>query len=184
MIHRDELIQIGQFKKPHGIKGEIAFSFTDVMAGLTRHPLNDDFFLPTQCPFLICEINGILVPFRVDNYRLISDSTAYIQLKNIDSDQKACILTHKKVFFPKKYVEENIENDSFTWDYFIGFTLTDERLGKIGRIVEVNKATINTLFIVERENEEILIPAVEEFIIRIDENQKEWIVALPEGLVE
>ena len=187
MINRDELVQIGQFGKPHGIKGEISIVIADSIhhTQLTiRHP-----------HFLICEIDGILVPFRVENYRIVSNSTAYIQLKNINSDKEARILANKEVFSPKKNVKKNIEDDSFTWDYFIGFTLTDERIGKIGRIVDVDTTTINTLFIVERENvitgltrnplttEEILIPAVEEFILRIDENREELVVALPEGLV-
>ena len=172
MINRDELVPIGRFRKPHGIKGEITFSFTN------------DSFATNECPFLICEIDGIFVPFRIENYRFISNSTAYVQLKNIDSDQEARILSHKEVYFPGKNVKEEVENDSFTWDYFIGFTLTDQRLGKIGRIVDVDKTTVNTLFIVDKGNEEILIPAVEEFIIRMDENQEELLVVLPEGLIE
>ena len=172
MINREELVKIGQFRKPHGTKGEITFSYTSVI---------DNPF--TICPFLICEIDGIFVPFRIENQRFISDSTAYIKLKNINSDQQARKLAHKEVFYPKKHINENAGNDSSTWDYFIGFTITDEQLGKIGRIIDVDKTTINTLFIVERENEEILIPAVEDFIIQINEDQEELIVALPEGLV-
>jgi len=189
MINRDELVPIGKFRKPHGIKGEITLTFSDIMAsviypqpdpmpGLAHHPLF------SQCPFLICELDGIFVPFRIENYRFISNSTAYIQLKNIDSDRKVRLLSHKEVYFPAKYIQEEVEDDSFTWDYFIGFTLTDERLGEIGSITAVDKSTINTLFVVEKEKEEILIPAVEEFIVRIDENKKELIVTLPEGLVE
>ena len=197
MINRDELVQIGHFKKPHGIKGEITFSFTYATAGSKRYPqLTDVMAGSTRNPlFFICEIDGIFVPFCVEDYRFISDSTAYVQLKNIDSDQKARLLAHKEVFFPKDSINEEIENDSFSWNYFIGFTLIDEQLKKIGRIIDVDETTINTLFIVERENviagltrnplinEEILIPAVEEFIIQIDENKKELTVALPEGLV-
>ena len=178
MINREELVQIGQFRKPHGTKGEITFSYTDVIAGSTRNPLID-----SECPFLICEIDGIFVPFRIENYRFISDSTAYIHLKNINSDQQARMLTHKEVFFPEKYIEEDAVDDSFTWNYFIGFTIVDEQHGKIGRIIDVDKTTINILFIVEKENEEILIPAVDEFIIKVDEEQKELFVVLPEGLV-
>ena len=204
MINRDELVRIGQFRKPHGTKGEIGFSFTEgiadqvrndisasVIAGSTRNPRFTDVIagstrnpLTETCPFFICEIDGIFVPFRIENYRFISDSTAYIQLNNIDSDLKVRILSHKEVYFPKKYVSEDIENDSLTWDYFIGFTLIDEQLGKIGSIVDVDETTINTLFIVERGNEEILIPAAEELILYINENQKELVVRLPEGLVE
>jgi len=172
MINRDELVPVGQFKKPHGIKGEITFSFTN------------DSFTSNECPFLICEIDGIFVPFRIESCRFISNSTAYIRLKNINSEQKVRILSYKEVFYPKKHFTEIVKNDSFTWDHFIGFTLTDERLGKIGRIVDVDQTTINTLFVVEKGEEEILIPAVEEFIVRIDEDREELLMTLPEGLVE
>jgi len=181
MINRDELVPVGQFKKPHGINGEIAFSLSGDLTSVTRRHVDDLF---TACPFLICELDGIFVPFRIENYRFISDTTAYLQFKTIDSDQKARLLSHKEACFPGKYIREEVEDDSFTWNYFIDFTLTDERLGKIGRIVDVDETTINTLFIVERGAEEILIPAVEEFIIRVDEDQKELVVSLPEGLIE
>ena len=175
MINREDLVKIGQFRKPHGTKGEISI----VMADSIRNTFEEE----PACPFLICEIDGIFVPFRIEDYRFISDSTVYIQLKNIDSDQQARMLTHKEVFYPKKYIKEDSGNDSFTWDYFIGFTIIDEKLGKIGRIIDVDKTTINTLFIIENGDEEILIPAVEEFIIHFDDNQEELIVSLPEGLV-
>ena len=29
MITREELIRIGRFNKPHGVKGELSFTFTD-----------------------------------------------------------------------------------------------------------------------------------------------------------
>jgi 16S rRNA processing protein RimM len=187
MINRDELVPVGHFRKPHGTKGEIACSFTTVIAGLTHDSFSTDVIAGlTRNPlhFLICQIDGIFVPFRIVNYRFISDSSAYIQLKTVDSEEKARELAHKEVFLLKKYVGEEIKDNSLTWDYFIGFTLIDEQFGKIGAIVDVDTTTLNTLFIVEKGNEEILIPAVEEFIIQIDENQKELIVTLPEGLVE
>jgi len=172
MINRNELVQIGQFRKPHGKQGEIVFSFTN------------DSFTSDEHTFLILDMDGIFVPFRIENCRLTSDTSAYLKLKNIDSDQKARQLTNKEVFFHKKYIREGIDSDSFTWDYFIGFILIDERLGKVGRIADVDTTTENTLFIIEKGKEEILIPAVEEFIIHIDENQEELTVSLPEGLIE
>jgi len=178
MINRDELVLIGQFRKPHGTQGEIAFSFAERIADQVRNPLTE------SCSFFICEIDGIFVPFHIESYRSISDSSAYIQLKTIDSERKARELSHKEVFLHKRQYKEEIPDDSFTWDSFIGYALVDEQLGKIGVIVEVDKTTMNTLFIVERGNDEILIPAVEDFILRVDENQEELIVVLPEGLVE
>jgi len=176
MINRDELVPAGHFRKPHGTKGEIAISLTANIAGSTGNPLTNLFF--------ICEIDGIFVPFRIENYRSITDSSAYIRLKNINSEEKARELAHKEVFLHKKQFKGEIKNESLlTWECFIGFTLVDEQLGTIGTITDVDTTTINTLFIVEKGNEEILIPAAEDFIIQMDENQKELMMALPEGLV-
>ena len=44
-------------------------------------------------------------------------------------------------------------------------------------------SSVNTLFVVEREEEELLVPAQEEFIVGIDQKQKLITVELPEGLL-
>jgi 16S rRNA processing protein RimM len=170
MIRRDELVKIGKFNKPHGIKGEISFTFTN------------DSFDENECSFLICELNGIFVPFKWEEYRFISNSTVLVKLKNIYSEEKVRLLTNKEVYFPKEYVRKSKEDDSFSWDYFIGFTLMDEKIGKAGLISDVDTSTLNTLFVVERNGKEILIPATDEMITRIDNDQKRIYMELPEGL--
>ena len=173
MIKREELIKIGQFKKPHGVKGEMTFTFTD------------DSFEDSECPFFISEIDGIFVPFRLVDYRFTSDTVGMVHLKNLNSDRKVRFLSNKDIYFPKKYlVATNTSKDSYTWDYFIGFTLIDEQHRKIGQITDIDESTLNTLFIVKTKADEILIPAVDEMITSIDERKKELHVTLPEGLLE
>jgi 16S rRNA processing protein RimM len=171
MIKRDDLIKIGRFNKPHGIKGEISFGFTN------------DAFEESENPFFICELDGIFVPFRVEEYRFTSDTAALIRLKYLDSDQKVRVLTNKEVYFPTTQIKEQPEENAYTWDYFIGFTLIDERAGEIGRIADVDDSTLNTLFIIQKEPEDMLIPAAEEMITHIDDAQKKIYVELPEGLL-
>ena len=36
MIEREELIKIGRFNKPHGVKGELSFTFTDEQVGIIK----------------------------------------------------------------------------------------------------------------------------------------------------
>jgi len=172
MIKRDDLVKIGKFNKPHGVKGELSFSFTN------------DSFDESERPFLICEIDAIFVPFKLEEYRFISDSTAFVQLKNIDSDEKARLLINKEVYFPKKDYQEPTSSDSFTWDYFINFTLIDEKSGEIGIISAVDDSTMNILFIIEKDSDEIYIPIADEIITHIDESQKRIYVKLPDGLLE
>jgi 16S rRNA processing protein RimM len=171
MIKQEELIKIGQFRKPHGIKGEIAFDFSN------------DAFDESDCPFLICEMDGIFVPFRLEEYRFKSNSSALVKLKNIDSEAKVKPLANKEVYFPKEHIDST-ETEDYTWDYFIGFSLIDKQSVPIGAIVAVDDSTLNTLFVVERDNDEILIPVHEEIIIRIDEGKKEIQVELPEGILD
>jgi 16S rRNA processing protein RimM len=171
MIQREELVKIGQFKKPHGVKGEISFSFTN------------DSFDTCERPFFICELEGIFVPFLLEEYRFNSASTALVKLKNRDSEAQVALLTNKEVYFPKADIRQNASEESFTWDYFIGFTLVDKQTGEIGRVSEIDTTTINILFVVRKGEDEIFIPAVNEWIVSIDEEEKKIYMELPEGLL-
>ena len=77
MIKEDEVFKIGKFIKPHGIKGEISFAF------------DNDIFDKADCPYLICLIDGIYVPFFVKEYRFKGAETALITLEDITSDLQA-----------------------------------------------------------------------------------------------
>ncbi|MDL2323101.1 ribosome maturation factor RimM [Bacteroidales bacterium OttesenSCG-928-A17] len=180
MIKREELTKIGKIKKTHGIKGEVLFEFTD------------DSFAEDKCDFLIFDLDGIFVPFRITDYRFISNTSALIQLKRIETGEDARTLVGKEVFYPAQHIIPDTSEELFSWDYFRGFTLIDEKLGKIGTITEIDDSTINILFHVEpdqSENQHIdsseyLIPASDEFITHINPDQKELFVLLPEGLLE
>ena len=171
MIVREDLIKIGRFNKPHGIQGELSFAFTN------------DSFEDAENPFLICELDGIFVPFRLIEYRFTSGSAALVKLKIIDSENKARRLAHHDVYFPKNQTRISNKKESYSWDYFIGFCLIDEKTGKVGTIAAIDDSTLNTLFIIENNNAKILVPAVEEIITHIDQTGKIIYVILPEGLL-
>ena len=171
MIHREDLLKIGNFNKPHGIAGELSFSFTN------------DSFDEAENPFLICELDGLFVPFRLEEYRFTSGSAALVKLKTIDSESKARRLAHHEVYFPKNQIRSRKEDGIDTWDYFIGFSLIDDKTGEIGIITDIDDSTLNTLFIIEKKDSEILVPAVAEIITSIDKEEKKMYVSLPEGLL-
>ena len=51
MIREEEVFKIGQFAKPHGIKGELSLV------------TNSDVLEDAEDPYIVCEMDGILVPF-------------------------------------------------------------------------------------------------------------------------
>ena len=172
MIRPEEVYCIGKFTRTHGVQGEMAMSFTD------------DVFDRTDCPYLVCSMDGILVPFFIEEYRFKSDSVALIKFERIDTNEAASIFTNKEVYVPKSYAEE-AEDGEYSWQYFIGFGTEDTQHGHLGELVDVDESTVNTLFVVERPNgEELLIPAQETFIEDIDHEKRLIKFNLPDGLLE
>lgn len=143
----------------------------------------DDIFDRVDCDYLICLLDGIFVPFFIEEYRFRSDSTALVKLEGIDTAERARMFTNVEVYFPVKHAEE-AEDGELSWNFFVGFRMEDVRHGELGEVVEVDTTTVNTLFEVEQEDgEELLIPAQEEFIVEINQEKKLITVELPEGLL-
>lgn len=170
MIKREEVYKIGIFNKPHGIHGELQFTFSD------------DIFDRVEAEYIICLLDGILVPFFIEEYRFRSDTTALMKLEGIDTAERARMFTNVEVYFPIKHAEQ-VALDELTWNYFVGFRMEEIHHGHLGEVTDVDDSTLNTLFIVDRQGEELLIPAQEDFIVDIDQQHKVITVDLPQGLL-
>ncbi|MBR1541393.1 MAG: 16S rRNA processing protein RimM [Bacteroidaceae bacterium] len=171
MIKEEEVYKIGIINKPHGIHGELSFTF------------DDDIFDRVDADYIVCLMDGILVPFFIESYRFRSDSSALIKLEGVDNEQQARRFTNTEVFFPKKHAE-GTEDEDLTWAYFTGFIIKDVKEGKIGKVTDVDDSTINTLFVVDRDGKELLIPAQEDFIVNLDREARIITMDLPSGLIE
>ena len=171
MISSDNIFPIGQLQKPHGINGEISFSFTT------------DVFDREDVSFFVLEIDGIFVPFFIDEYRFKTNETALIKFDGINSESQARDLAGLTVYLPKTLLEK-VEDNEIELDYFVGFELIDKQAGLIGEIAEVDQTTENALFVVLRDDEELLIPVGDDYIREIDHENKKICVELPEGLLE
>lgn len=87
MIKREEVYKIGIFNKPHGIHGELQFTFTD------------DIFDRVEAEYIICLLDGIFVPFFIEEYRFRSDSTALMKLEEWTLQSvPVCLPTSKSGF--------------------------------------------------------------------------------------
>ena len=51
-------------------------------------------------------------------------------------------------------------------------------------IVAVDDSTMNVLFVIEKDGDELLLPAHEEFIIDLDRENRVLKVDIPDGLLE
>ena len=172
MILKEDVFPIGEIVKPHGVSGEMTFSFTT------------DIFDTEDIDFMIIEIQGIFVPFYIDEYRFKSGSTGMIKFEGVQSDEQARAFSGLTLYVQKKYLDK-VEAEEIELDYFVGFSLIDEVSGEIGLISEVDQTTENTLLVIDRKDEdELLIPFGLDYILAVDHKKKIISVKLPEGLLD
>ena len=172
MIKKDEVFKIGIFNKPHGVKGEISFTFTD------------DIFDRVECEYLVCLLDGIFVPFFIEEYSFSFRYHCFSQTGRGGYLGKGPYVYECRGLFPKKYVGEEEDSDDIpTWNYFIGFKVEDVNHGELGEIVAVDDSTMNVLFAIEKGGEELLLPAHEEFITKLDKKKRLLTVEVPDGLI-
>jgi 16S rRNA processing protein RimM len=168
MIREEEVYQIGKLGKTHGVKGEISFLF------------DDDVFDRVDADYLILKIDGILVPFFIEEYRFKSDSNALMKFEGIDTQERARELTGTDVYFPRSLADS--DDGTLTWSVLVGFDIIDADSGRsVGRIASVDDSTLNILFCLDDGR---LIPASEDLIIAIDQQARSLTMHIPAGLLE
>ena len=168
MIREEEVYQIGKLGKTHGVKGEISFLF------------DDDVFDRVDADYLILKIDGILVPFFIEEYRFKSDSNALMKFEGIDTQERARELTGTDVYFPRSLADS--DDGTLTWSVLVGFDIIDADSGRsVGRIASVDDFTLNILFCLDDGR---LIPASEDLIIAIDQQARSLTMHIPAGLLE
>lgn len=153
------------------MKGEISFWFTD------------DVFDRVDADYLLLEIDGILVPFFMEEYRFRSNELALVKFEDIDSEDRARELTGCDVYFPREHAET--DEGRLTWSEIIGYQIINAQSGKaLGTISRVDDSTMNVLFdVTKSDGDSMLIPASEELIANIDKKARSITMNLPEGLL-
>lgn len=168
MIKREDVYKIGRLGKAHGVKGEVSFQF------------DDDIFDTTDADYLILEIDGILVPFFMEEYRFRNDSLALVKFCDVDTQQRASELTGCDVYFPRTLAEES--EGQLSLSSLVGFDIVEVSNSKVvGKIAAIDDTTQNILFELEDGR---LIPASDELITNIDTNRQQIIMQIPTGLLE
>jgi 16S rRNA processing protein RimM len=171
MIRKETLFRIGQFARPHGIKGELSLvAAEDVFDGIGE-------------PCLICEMDGIPVPFYVESYRPKGHSAILVKLERVNDKTAAGRFANKTVYaLPSAWKQRPEEKTA--WNRFDGYVLEDEKQGWSGTITAVDESTINTLFRVDCQGKELLVPVADELVRSIDHPGRRITVSLPEGITD
>ncbi len=169
MIRREDVYKIGKLGKSHGIKGELSMM------------IDDDIFDRVDSEFLVLEIDGIMVPFFMEEYRFKTDDTVLVKFEGIDTQDRAKELTGTDVYFPRE-MADNDDEAELRYAQLVGYKVKNAADGNIvGEIAAVDEQTINIMF---ELTDGKLLPASEELIANIDTEKREITMVISEGILD
>lgn len=161
-------IKIGQVVNAVGLKGELKIyhysDYKERFEEFSKVYLNNDLY-------------------KISKVRYMKDMVI-LKLTGIDDRTEAEKHRGKDVFIGSEDLRVLPEDTYYIFD-LIGLSVRDEEGGHIGTVSDVIQNSTQDLYEIETENKsKFLIPAVEEFIRRIDLENKTMTVRLIEGLID
>jgi 16S rRNA processing protein RimM len=163
--------KIGLIMKAHGLKGEVTVS-------IDKDCPND--FAELQTIFL--QEGSQFVPYFIESISIKGDK-AFVKFEDIDNPEAATHISKHAIFLPLKDRPKLVRGEFYD-DEIIGFHVTDDIAGSLGKVTEVVHSGPNKLLAIDNQGKEILIPLNGPFITRIVKTRKEISVTLPEGFLD
>lgn len=155
--------------------------FGDINGGglsLTLYTTFPEEFDTTQEPMFV-EIDSLPVALYCDHFERRGVAGANVRFADFDTKRRAEELVGKELFI---FEEEGDDDDEFYMEDLIGFAVEAGKLR--GEVTDYYDSDMNPLFGIDFGQGERLIPAAEEFIVRIDFERRKIKMMLPEGLLE
>ncbi|PKP17987.1 MAG: 16S rRNA processing protein RimM [Bacteroidetes bacterium HGW-Bacteroidetes-23] len=171
-MRKEECFYLGKIAKKFSFKGEVLV-YLDT----------DEPELYENMESVFVELNKNLVPFFIENSSLHKNDFLRVKFEDVETEEDADAIMGCELYLPLSFLPK-LEGNQFYYHEVIGFEVEDQRLGVVGKIVSINDTTAQPLFEVLNGNVEMLIPMIDQFLIKIDRDNKKVIMNLPEGLVE
>ncbi|MDE6295323.1 MAG: hypothetical protein K2M03_04585 [Muribaculaceae bacterium] len=190
MIKQSEIIEIGKFFKAHGLKGEM-----NVIVDYDPEILEEGYPL-------IVDVDGIFVPFYAESVRPKGSQSSLLKLDGVDTKEGTAEFVNKNIYMLKRDVAEFLDIDAEQLEHdndIIGYTVIDTELGELGQITDMDYSTENILMTINKNTEngtegsietdeglsdEVVIPFRDNFIYKLDEDNKTVRVELPQSIRE
>ncbi|WP_177730171.1 MULTISPECIES: ribosome maturation factor RimM [Flavobacterium] len=171
-MRKEDCFYLGKIAKKFSFKGEVlAYLDTD----------EPEMYEDMESVFV--EFNKNLVPFFIESSSLHKNDFLRIRFEDINSEEEADKLLGCELYLPLTMLPK-LEGNKFYFHEVIGFDVEDSRLGVIGKIVSINDSTAQPLFEILNGETEILVPMIDNFIVKIDRENSKVVMNIPEGLVD
>ena len=171
-MRKEDCFYLGTLVGKFSFKGELLAKID------SDHP---EQYTDLEAVFIAMETG--LLPFFIANCQLHKSNLLRIKFEDVNDESSAEQLLKKELFLPLSALPA-LEGNKFYFHEVAGFEAIDTQLGTIGTIESIDDRAPQALFKVVFKDKEILIPVHDDFIEKIDRNNKVMYFKLPEGLVD
>ena len=163
-----EYFEIGQITNTHALKGEVKV-----------RPFTESKKRFEELKSILVDINGELIKYDVEKVRYQND-IILLKLKGVDDIDEALKLKSHYIKIPRTDAKETEKDEFFIAD-LIGCEVYENDL--IGIVDDVFTAGASDVYVIKRNGKkDLLIPAIESVIKKVDVENKRIDVEIPRGL--
>lgn len=171
-MQKEECFYLGKIVSKFSFKGEVLIKLD------TDEPESY-----TEMESVFVDYDGNLVPFFIEKSSLHKSDLLRVKFEDVDSEADADDMMKCDIYLPLSMLPE-LDEDQFYFHEIIGFSVEDENYGTVGTITAINDTTAQSLFEIEKDGKQILIPMNDEFLQKVDKKNKTIHVTTPEGLID
>ena len=171
-MQKKDCFYLGKIVKKYSFKGEVLVKLD------TDQP---DIYNNLDAVFI--ELKNNLIPFFIEKAQLHKSQLLRIKFEDVITEEDADAIMKSELYLPLELLPK-LDGNKFYFHEVIGFAVKDVNFGYVGIIKSINDSTSQTLFEIDRDGVEILIPLNDDFIKKLDRDNKTIIVETPEGLID
>ncbi|WP_044402004.1 ribosome maturation factor RimM [Lacinutrix sp. Hel_I_90] len=169
---KEECFFLGKIVKKYSFKGELLIKLD-----------TDEPDLYENLDSIFIDLRGNLIPFFLESSQLHKSELLRVKFEDVETEADADALIKSDCYLPLSFLPE-LEDDKFYFHEIIGYKVEDKNFGSVGIITGVNDTTAQSLFEIDRDGVQILIPMNDAFISKVDKKNKTIFVDTPEGLID
>ncbi|MFY7672010.1 ribosome maturation factor RimM [Tenacibaculum sp. MEBiC06402] len=163
---------LGKIVKKHSFKGEVVIKLD-----------TDEPHLYKNLESVFVELGNNLVPFFIEKSSLSKNTMFRVKFEGVDTESDAEAILRSGIYLPLTLLPK-LSGNKFYYHEVIGFTVKDVHFGEVGTISSINDTAAQPLFEIDRDGIELFIPMIDDFIKKVDRENKTIEVETPEGLID
>ncbi len=125
--------------------------------------------------------NGQKKVLTVIETKVLSGNKIAVEFEEITNKSEAALLANSLVFIKRELID--IDEDEYLLSDIIGMEVVDENHGVLGKVTDLFETGAHDIYVVNEGAKEIMIPDVDEFIKKVDFDNRRILTEIIEGML-